>query len=726
MEQHRTHIDFETRSLADLLAVGEHSYAQHTSTIPLMLAHRLDNGPVDINDFFDDPLYPELCVPKCPQWLLDAIGRGDIFVAHNARFEQAIYYWICHLRWGWPLITRWSCTAARSRYWGLRASLAGAGSDLELVEQKSKDGDRFIPLFCKPREYKGAKKLGIIKTMWLDPRSTVWEEARLDKDKNTMVLPVAEYNKGKEYCKVDVGAESEIDATIPDLPQFEQDIWELDFKINTRGLPIDLPSVHRAIMFTDYFTMLSNRRFEEVTSLRPTQRDRVLEYINQREEIDVLGDLRNKTLRRIVLDELPKDLQDVISIRIETSKVSVKKLQAMIGGTNDDGRARGLFLYYGTKPGRWSGKRIQPQNYTRPDMKILKGMMEYLNGDFWNAGQVGLNGGPPLDEMPQIPAWVYEAGLRFPRPLGALAKSMKGFIAAPEGTKFICGDYAQIQARVLPWVARCMWLLEAFKRGDDTYTRFAAEYMYQCKYEDCIYMKDGKPTVIPAFEKQRQEGKSAVLGCGFQVGGRGFQEYCDNIDLIISLERAKEIVAAYRRAHPEIADYSRGLWARAERAAIMACTEPNHVVELGGTGITFHMHALDSERYWLLCTLPSGRHIAYYRPKVRLGEKWGRPCEILSYRREWAGKTFRDDTYGGKITENFVMGIERDTCALGALNVERAGYPVIGLVHDEIIANPSRDFGSPDHFASLMCVLPAWVTDLPVAADAKEMMRYGK
>jgi DNA polymerase len=727
----RSHGDFETRSEADLGKVGADAYAQHWSTSPLMLAWYTEGGAMpfgpELNDFFADPEYVRTRYPHakpgdahfksykppCPPAIREALEQGDIVVAHNARFEQAIWYWICHLEWGWPWPQNWSCTAARARYWGIRASLDGAASDLEVPHQKNADGKQFINDFCKPRKYKGAKKLGIIKETWYEPH----EQPEL-------------YAKGKQYCRDDVLAELDVDKLLPDLPPFEQRIWELDFRINTRGLPIDIQSVQRAILFSDHYTAVSNARFDEITALRPTQRDRVLEYINQREEIAELGDLRSKTLKRIVMDDLPHDLQDVINIRLETSKASIRKLETMVRCTDGDGRARGLFLYGGAHTLRWSAKRIQPQNFTRPDMELHRAIFEYLEGEFWpNVGMIGHNQGPPLDELPEQPQWVAEAGIRFPRPLGALAKAMRGFIKAPDGKRFVSGDYAQIEARVLAWLARCGWLVEAFRNKDDVYTRFAAQYMYPNEmrsYDECVVIKNGKPKVLPQWGGHRQKAKSAQLGCGFQVSGRTFVEYCDNIDLIISLEEANEIVKKYRAAHPEIANFETGLWSRVERAAILAAGNEGHRTQLTGTDVSFHVHRIDAERYWLVCTLPSGRHIAYYRPKIRLGERFGRTVEKLSFRTEWNGKSYREDTYGGKLVENIVQGTARDICAVGALNVETAGYTVVGLVHDEVITLPAVDHGSADHLAQLMCALPPWITDLPVEAEGSEMVRYGK
>lgn len=724
----RIHVDFEARSLINLLKLGADVYARHWSTSITMLSIVAPHVGVSyVEDFllgvpgYQQSVYPfakpgdihfRMIKPACPPVILQAIREGWVFVAHNARFEQTMWYHICHLQWGWPMPLNWSCTAARSRYWGIRASLEGSGSDLEIVHQKNADGKEFINNFCKPRKWKGAQKLGIVKELWYEPQDDP-----------------AGWQRGLQYCLDDGYAEMEIDALLPDLPPFEQAVWDLDFKINIRGLPIDTVSVERAILFSDYFTEYNFKRFDEITALRPTQRDKVLEYINQREEIEQLGDLRSKTLKRLTQSEMSPELRDVVQIRLETSKASIKKLETMKACTDSDGRARGLFLYGGAHTMRWSAKRIQPQNFTRPNPDAPANFMfDYLQSDCWSRG-IGDNGGPPLDELPQQPEWVVEAGMRFLRPLNYLSTSMRGFIQAPKGFKLVVGDYAQIEARVLAWIARCMWLLEAFGRHDDVYTRFAGDHMYHRPYDEYFEVVGGKRKIKKIFARERQIAKSAVLGCGFGLGAPKFVEYCDNSDLIITLEESETTIKAYRSAHIEIADRQAGIWARLERAAIIATAEWRtweNRVELGGTGISYHVHRIDDQRYWLVCTLPSGRHIAYYRPKVRLGTKWGRTCEILSFRTEWNGKSYREDTYGGKLTENTVQAIARDVCATGALNAEAAGYPLIGLVHDELITLPPLDFGTPEGLCTEMCRLPAWITDLPVEAEGGTMDRYGK
>lgn len=733
MEALRTHIDFETRSLVDLPKLGEHAYARHWSTSPLMLtvgtAPKGQRPVFEIIDFFKVPGYAQSCYPAlseeqlhwrifkvpCPPAILAAIERGDTFVAHNARFEQAIYYYICHLLWGWPMPVRWSCTAARSRYFGIRASLDGSASDLEVLAQKDERGKQFINDFCKPRKYKGPKRDGIIKELWYEPHEnpTGWQA-------------------GLEYCVTDGQAEADIDAVLPDLPAFEQWAWEWDFEINTRGVPIDLQAVDRAIMYSDHFTAQANKRFEEITALRPTQRDRVLEYLQQRDEITDLGDLRSKTLKRLVANEFPADLQDVIQIRLDASLASVKKLETMARVTDPrDGRARGGHLYGGAHTMRWSHKRIQTGNMKRGDKKIAKNMFEYLNGEWWDDfSWLGHNGGPavydpfattPL-EAPGKPAWVDAAEWRFMRPLAALSVSMKGFIRAEPGHELIDVDYSQIEARVLAWLARCEWLLEAFRRGDDPYVRFAADRMWpDTKYEDYFDPATGKPWKSGPYARKRQIAKSAVLGAGFGLGKPKFVEYCDNSDLIITLEEADATITAYRDAHPEIVT----LWKRVEQCAITAVANPGRVCELGGTGVKFYTWHIDDERFWLVREDPSGSCQHYYRPKLQLTERWGKAHEQLTFRTEWNGKSYRESTYGGKLVENMVQKIARDILVCGGRHAEKAGYPSVMLVHDSNVTMPLKGHGSPEELVALMCTPEPWYTDLPVTAEAGRMERYG-
>lgn len=729
MEPLRTHIDFETRSLIDLPKLGEHVYARHYSTSPLMLtigtAPKGQRPPAfETIDFFKVPGYAQNVYPAltqeqlawsifkvpCPTAILAAVSRGDTFVAHNARFEQAIYYYICHKKWGWPLPVRWSCTAARSRYFGVRASLEGSASDLEVPTQKDARGKQFIDDFCKPRKYKGPKRDGIVKELWYEPHEN----------------PVG-WQIGLEYCEIDGWAECDIDATLPDLPPFEQAAWEWDFLINWRGVPIDIQSVDRAIQYSDHFTYEANKRFEAITALRPTQRDRVLEYLQQREEIDNLGDLRSKTLKRLVCGEFPPDLQDVIQIRLDASLASVKKLVTMKAVADPaDGMARGGHLYGGAHTMRWSHKRVQTGNMKRSEKEVLAGMFEYLNGPWWDEAPIGHNGGPPLDILDaprgpaQKPAWVDAAEWRFMRPLGALSVSMKGFIKPVEGHEFIDCDFSQIEARVLAWLARCEWLLEAFRNKEDPYVKFGAEYMYGAKYEDCFEYKDGKRIVAKHFKRQRQIAKSAVLGAGFGLGKPKFVEYCDNSDLIITLEEADKTITAYREAHPEIV----ALWARVEKCATMAVANPGHTFELGGTGVKFYTWHIDDERYWLVREDPSGSCQHYYRPKIQLVERWGRPHEQLTFRTEWNGKSYRESTYGGKLVENMVQKIARDVLVEGGLNAERHGYPSVMLVHDSNVTMPLKGHGSPEELQVLMCAHRSWYTDLPIDAEATRMERY--
>lgn len=689
----RIHIDFETRSKVDLRTRGSTIYAQDPETEPLMLAV-ICGATEGIADFILDPKYQGQ--KPIPEILRHALENDYTFVAHNARFEQDIWYWICHQRWGWPMPRHWSCTAARAAYWGLRRSLEGAGSDLELpIQKQSEAGKSFINTFCVPRKYKGAKKNGIITQLWAEPED----------------MPEA-WQSGLRYCLDDARTEALIDTMLPDLPEFEQSVWELDFKINTHGVPIDVNSVGKAIHFSDHYTESAVQRFNALTSLNPTQRDRVLEYLNQREELEKLPNLRTKTLSRIVQDSLPEDLRDIINIRLDAARASVKKLEAMRVNTSDDGFARGLFVYYGAHTGRASAKRVQPHNFIRGSKTYSEVMFQYLNGNSWYGG-IGDSG---------LPVWVESADMIFPRPLKALAQSMRGFIKAPAGKTIVSGDYSQIEARVLAWLACCHSLLDSYRAGEDTYVRFAADHMYRRSYAD-YFGPSGK--VLPHFEDERQRAKSAVLGCGFGLGKDGFREYCDNMDIIITEYEAEFTIRAYRNAYPEISDYQHGLWARTNWCAINAVRHEGERFILWGTEITFRVHRLDTERWWLLIELPSKRHIAYYRPKIDKVNQWGH--QVLSFRSEWMGKSYREETFGGRITENIVQAVARDICMQGALNAQNAGYPIFGTVHDEILALPeTTQLPSMRPLKECLLDLPDAYAGLPLDAEVKQFERYRK
>ena len=709
---YRVHIDFETRSIVDLRTRGEQIYAQHPSTVPTMCAW-IDPEVEGVFDWMGtDQLlqmhsYPNLELdspilnshkPSPPTRLIKSIEADATFVAHNARFEQAVYYWVCHKRWGWPMIKKWSCTAARARYWGLRASLEGAGSDLELpIKKQSEAGKKFIQEFCCPRKFKGPKKHGIITQHWKEP----------DEDAEG-------WKQGLIYCLDDARVEKLIDEILPDLPPFEQAIWDMDFEMNVHGVPIDIESVSRAHHFSEHYNDYANLRFNEATGYNPTQRDRVLEYLNAREEIDGnLDNLKSKTLQRLNMDDFPHDLRSIIQMRIDASRASIKKLDGMRNACFNDDFARGCFLYYGAHTGRWSGKRLQPQNYIRGSKKSATQVFDFLEDRVWTEG-LGPDG---------VPNWLSYSQMCFPTPLRSLSEAMRGFIRAPDGLTIISGDYAQIEARVLAWIGCCESLLASYAKGEDVYVRFAADHMYRRNYES-YFGPDGK--VLSLYSDERQRAKSAVLGCGFGLGGAGFQRYCDNVDIIISEAEAKNVVNTYRRAYPEIADWNSGLWRRINNCAIEAVQNEGRAVQLYGTEITFHIHRLDSERWWLIVTLPSRRHIAYYRPKVESVDKFGRP--VLSYRTEWHGKTMRTETWGGELTENIVQAIARDICAYAAVILNGMGFKVFMLVHDEIVTLVPR--GS-NHLTEAvmhetMLKLPPCYAGLPLGAEVKSMTRYSK
>jgi DNA polymerase len=266
-----------------------------------------------------------------------------------------------------------------------------------------------------------------------------------------------------------------------------------------------------------------------------------------------------------------------------------------------------------------------------------------------------------------------------------------------------------------------MELLGAFRAKMDPYVKFSCEHLYKAKYDDCFEYPNGKRKVIHSYARPRQIAKSAVLGAGFGLGWRTFIEYCDNSDLIITEEESKNTIYVYREANPNIVR----LWDRVEQCAMLAIANPGRTYALGETGVKFYMWHVDDVRYWLVIELPSGRCLHYYRPKLEAHMRFGKLVEVITFRKEWNGKSYREQTYGGRLTENIVQGIGRDILVVGGLKAEAAGYPTIMLVHDNNVTMPLKDHGSIEGLVASMCDQEPWITDLPVEAEGKEMLRYG-
>jgi DNA polymerase len=715
MARPRLHLDFETFSDVNLITCGEEVYSERA--VPLLMGVKLNEADTIVFDYaanFNDGMddfgnFDRDYAPDCPDIIKEAIKDDWHIVAHNWSFEYAIFRNALGRVMGWPVpdYSNFICTAAKARYWGLPGALEKAGRILNLNTQKDKEGSRLIQKFCIPQKT-GRARLASKAIKTIDQSSEDW-------------LKFIEYNR------IDVETEYEIDCELPDIPEKFSRFFYSDARMNVRGFPVDMPSVQKAVKYYDFFHNRMEKRFKQLSGgLAPSQVAKVKELLNDDHGED-LGNLQSATIRDRLLEEgLSPEAREMLEIRAETAKASIKKLAAFIARTASDMRAHGGFLWYGAHTGRRSGKGIQPQNFPRGTPLALKQLKA-----FWKLFDSWVDS---LDDNAALEV----ADLCYAKPLDVMAAALRGFIKATPGKKFVVVDYSQIELRVLAWIAGEEELLELLRSGVDPYINFAANYMYGVD-----------PSEITKDDIRRQIAKSALLGAQYQIWINAFIEYCKaTAGIKITLEEGTNAVVSYRNAHPNIVQF----WKDIEKAAIFA-VETQGTAELSNLRLKFEVH---NKREWLRIYLPSGRPISYFEPRVteRITEHEktdfeGNPIlititnketgevthvidtytkrkKVLSFLTEWNGKITREYTYGGKIAENVTQGTAADIMYEGEIIAEENGYPLIGSVHDETVTEVDEDFGSVEELVELVCRLPDCYEGLPIAAEGFECIRYRK
>lgn len=603
-----------------------------------------------------------------PQDLLDYIDEDDgVICCHNAEFECCIWENVLQARHEAPPVQarRWRCTAAKGAASGMPRALANVGPALRLQITKDKEGTRLINIFCKPR--KPTKNLPATRTY-------PWDKEE-------------EFFAFMSYCGTDVDTEALVDSKVPDLGTYEWRVYRHTMLMNKRGLPLDMDAVRIGF---DVLQKLERDIVKEVESrtggIRPTQAAKMLEYFNS------LGlDMENmqaKTIRDLVTlkgDDLDPGTKELLMLRIEGGKASTKKLKKMLQVACEDGRVRGAFLYWGAHTGRLAGRLIQPQNFTRG---------EYKPHQQENLFQLLLKHADP--EVLKI---IYEW------PIDALAQGMRGYIKAPDGRKFVVVDFSAIEARVLAWLAREMKTIKLYEQNADLYKRLAMR-LYNLQSEDQV--------TVP----QRKFSKDLYLGSGYQLGWAGFVRNCLERGIFISDPDAKHAIKVYRDDNPAIVQ----LWYDVEEVAIRAVkTGASRTNPVQLRNLSFFV-----EDIWFCIKLPSGRLLRYPYPQVQRVARYKRIVDKLTFRTEVKGKWVREGTYGGKLVENIVQAIARDIMVNSCFNAEERGYEVIGTVHDELITEVDKDFGSAHELEEILRIKPKWAMDCPINAEGWEGQRYRK
>ncbi len=653
-------IDIETFSGADLKKSGVYKYAESPDFEILLFAYSVDGGPVEIVDLASGEEIPEYIIDE----LLYNQNKVS-FQAYNAQFER-----VClGAHFGFTLNPNyWECTQVHAAYLGYPFGLDLVSSIMKLKQRKDVAGNALIRYFsmpCKPTKANGYRT------------------------RNLPEHAPEKWAAFKEYCKQDVRTEQAVKAKISafPLPAKEKKLYVLDQYINDKGVKLDRKLIESAMFIDAQNSAENTERAKELTGLEnPNSVSQLKKWFLDTSEIEI--DSLSKGVVSGLIDEIKELSHDdnltaleVLELRRDMSKSSIKKYSAMRSYMCEDERARGLLQFYGAnRTGRWAGRGIQVQNLARisvKDIATVRGI--FRRGDYALAGMVYSNISAMLSQLIRT-----------------------AFIASP-GNRLIVSDFSAIEARVIAWIAGEKWRLEVFKTHGKIYEASAAK-MFKIPIE-----KVDKAT--------RQRGKVAELALGYQ-GGKGALITMGALEMGLQESELNGIVKAWRRANPAIVD----LWYAVEDKAVRAIMHPGHyfkfTFDAGRAAIRFIV-----EKNILFIELPSGRRLSYLNPSFRKGIfgdvtiYWG-----LNDVKKWA----RLDTYGGKLVENIVQAVARDLLAEKMLVLHESGYPVAMHVHDEVIIDMPKGVGSVETVTALMSSPVAWAPGLPLNAESYENEFYKK
>lgn len=757
------HIDFESSSPEDLIAVGVHKYAQNPYTHVYCMSYRFDDESIKRWRYFE----------PFPAEVANHVAAGGVVVAHNAAFERTM--WNVTLRRpniarGTPAITlptlhasQMICTLARANALALPAGLDYVAQVMGVENRKDAVGSKLM-------------------RKWAAPASVIKDET--GHVAYTWHSDLEELERICAYCDQDVVVETDIDRVVLQHNARERKVWELDQAINDRGVRLDLVLCRSAIEVVEIAQERLHARLREITNGQVEDGNKVQQiakWINSR-------GIPCASIAKGVQDELihaadiiDQSVTEAIRIRQQIGKgTPTTKYQTMVDCAGEGDKARGQLHYHGTTTGRWAGRLIQFQNLPGVDedrdLANVMACVQILGS--------GLTPSEMCDALFMITGTI----------LPVLSKSLRHMLIASPGCRFVGGDLSNIEGCVAAWIADENWKVTAYreyqaKRGPD---------LYKVAYSRAF------DTPIEAIVKsQRQIGKVMELALGYQgsIGAfmsmakihgikpgdmvgpiraatdpevwektkdrmkyAGSRTYGLTVDEWTAL---KVTVELWRASHPKIS----AAWWELQEAAIKAVAdglrEEEDAAREKRQPVPQPVEVLDGKcayvyaRQVLWCRLPSGRYLAYHRPYVKrsyeyemqlVGEKtiteWVAEEDIGSYILKGWVKTDReprsrhsvvyegyDNThkkwttfqlYGGLQFENIVQAVARDVMVEGMFLAEAAGYLIVLTVHDELLTDTPLGHGSAADLQRIMSIVPDWAPGLPLAAKCWEDERYAK
>jgi len=560
---------------------------------------------------------------------------------HNAEFETAIFTEVCGLTIPTHRILD---SAAVARHANLPGALEHLGAFYGF--DKDMDGNRIMLKLSKPRRPSKANP------------DLFWRPETKPED----------FEKTYEYCDRDVEVSRHAMNNMPAMSVFESQVYAATFDMNRRGVRIDRDSAQRMHVAAEKEKDRLSKEIERDFGFTLGQVSQIADYLD-------LDSVAKAPLRDLLKDpSLPASTRRVAEARQTFAKTSLNKLPKFLSRSATDGRARGNLIYAGAeRTCRFSGSGIQMQNLTRGIGKLQETVFAALETGLFE--------------------YLYDSEI-----IDTLSNCLRGLIEENKG--LYVGDYAQIEARMLAWLAGDEDLLSQFRKGLDPY-RIMASKIYRIPVDD-----------VDDFS--RFLGKQTILGAGYQLSHRGFQTMLDmTYDVQIETTEAKSIIEAYRKNAPKIVAF----WGRIQRAMLAARGQVGKIVKVNDKiGITFpkldEMHII----------LPSKRRLRYYQVKLDIKENGFTSWTCFGKMKTGAGYG-RVSIYGGSLTGHITQSSARDVMASAIVRLWRRGYPLILTVHDEIV---SLAHGSFQAFSDHMEVTPDWLTDFPLKVDAFETRRYRK
>ena len=639
-------LDLETYSSAPLPRCGVYRYCDAPDFEILLFSYAFDDEPVQTIDLASGETLPKEVISALED-------PGIIKVAYNAQFER-----VCLSRYlgHWLDPHQWRCTMVMAAYLTLPGRLADAAVALGTTEKKMEEGKDLIRYFsvpCKPTKTNGGR---------------------------TRNLPADAPEKWavyRQYNAQDVETERAIRKALEKypLPEQEWELYALDQQINDRGVRVDKKLVKNAIAVDAVFAQAAYQRAKELTGLENPG------SVNQLKAWLADQDMPMESLARKIVQEKAAQtngiVAELLNLRLELSKTSVKKYEAMARCVCRDGRVHGLLQFYGAnRTGRWAGRLVQAQNLPQnhlPDLDLAREIVKSGNEEL-------------LDTL-------------FASVPGTLSELIRTAFIPKDGCRFLVADFSAIEARVLAWLANEEWVLDEF-RGKGKIYEATASRMFHIPQESIV---KGNPNY-----EYRQKGKQATLSCGYG-GGVGALKA---MGAKMPEEEMQPLVDAWRAANPNIV----ALWSALDRAA--------RTVIRRKTSARIGKVAL----YWqddkMFMRLPSGRNLCYQSPHFT-ENRFGSDA-IGYYAPNAAGQMVVQETFGGKLAENATQAIARDILAHALLTLEKNGYPVIFHVHDEAVIEKPTGQGSLEEACRLMAIAPDWAEDLPLRADGYECAYYQK